>query len=269
MTIPSTIIKLSDEFIAYLNQDSITIPDSDAFIDLRSAITKAMNSFGGHVFVKLDWSSPRDAAWITMDGSLKCTTFEDIVMLLKASDFISHDLNHAYDGCHKQFTERNLILRQWRDDLNSAMEFRCFVRDGRVCGISQRDIQVYYPFLAHRCTQIRTKILAFYEQHMKTLLHVDTFIMDVHISDEDGDVLLIDINPFHHSTDALLFDYNTEFSNQCEIRVNKIESDALKYQGAAPRFASNRLPSDVVWMSQGANLVEFAQQWQQATSHLQ
>lgn len=46
---------------------------------------------------KLNWSSPKDATWIN-GGSLKCTTAGDVYLLLKSSDFVAFDLEHAWEG---------------------------------------------------------------------------------------------------------------------------------------------------------------------------
>jgi len=45
---------------------------------------------------KLNWSAPKDAAWINM-GSLKCTKAGDVYLLLKSSDFVGFDLEKAWE----------------------------------------------------------------------------------------------------------------------------------------------------------------------------
>jgi hypothetical protein len=39
----------------------------------------------------------QDAAWISSSGTLRCTLAEEVLLLLKSSDFIMHDLLHAFD----------------------------------------------------------------------------------------------------------------------------------------------------------------------------
>ena len=48
---------------------------------------------------KLNWSSPRDAAWMGFARTLKCTTLTDIFTLLKSSEFVCHDLSMPYQHC--------------------------------------------------------------------------------------------------------------------------------------------------------------------------
>ena len=63
-----------------------------SFPALEKRITKAIKQLGGAVFPKLNWSAPRDVSWITNDASLKCTTPGDVYLLLKSSEFVTHDI---------------------------------------------------------------------------------------------------------------------------------------------------------------------------------
>lgn len=72
---------------------------------------------------------------------LKCTSPEDVYLLLKSSDFISHDLDHAYDDCVdlqegrlEEFAPKyHLVLKKWFA-MPRSHEFRCFVRDEQLIG---------------------------------------------------------------------------------------------------------------------------------------
>jgi hypothetical protein len=111
---------------------------------LEKEIEQTIAEFGGEVFPKLNWSSPRDASWIAATNTLKCQNVSDIFLLLKSSDFIAHDLAHAYEDCSDAAAEgaegvrerpetMDLVLRKWFD-LAPSMEFRCFVRDNKLIG---------------------------------------------------------------------------------------------------------------------------------------
>ncbi len=60
---------------------------------MQEAISAAIKDLGGTVFPKLNWSAPRDAAWISHNASLRCATPGDVFLLLKSSEFVSHDLS--------------------------------------------------------------------------------------------------------------------------------------------------------------------------------
>ena len=116
-----------------------------SFPELTDFIRGAISSFGGPVFPKLNWSSPKDAAWVN-GGTLKCTHAKDVYTLLKSSDFVMHDVDFALEeSCRQGFTF-SLILRKWCN-LHRSMEFRCFVRDDAIVAACQRDVTQCYPFL--------------------------------------------------------------------------------------------------------------------------
>ena len=108
--------------------DKSDTDDEDAapsFPDVQAAVEAAIADFGA-VLPKLNWSSPKDAEWMNV-GGLKCTSYNDVCVLLQASDFIVHDLLHAYDDCDAEEPRTPasvfLCLRRWHS-LNPAMEFR-------------------------------------------------------------------------------------------------------------------------------------------------
>jgi hypothetical protein len=116
--IRSVTLPLSAACVEYLLADGVDIPDDVFHIDqryvervARSAlhstracppflpafardIHTAIASLGGAVFPKLSWSSPKDARWITLDGSLRCENARDVLALVKASATCATDLLH-------------------------------------------------------------------------------------------------------------------------------------------------------------------------------
>jgi hypothetical protein len=74
-------------------------PTRPQFKEEVEAFNKAIDELGGEVFPKLMWSCPRDATWINAGENIRCVSAADIIMLLKSSDFIVHDLCHPFDCC--------------------------------------------------------------------------------------------------------------------------------------------------------------------------
>lgn len=79
----------------------------------------------------------QDASWIL--PTLKCTSPADVYLLLKSSDFISHDLDPAlaFDGCSVDASEEHeleLVLKKWYA-VDHGREFRCFVRNETLLGL--------------------------------------------------------------------------------------------------------------------------------------
>ncbi|KAL4391275.1 hypothetical protein AHAS_Ahas03G0228800 [Arachis hypogaea] len=77
-----------------------------SFPELELKIKESIESLGGAVFPKLNWSAPKDSAWINTCGSLRCTSFSEITLLFRASDSLVHDLCHAYDSCQDKSSSR-------------------------------------------------------------------------------------------------------------------------------------------------------------------
>lgn len=65
--------------------------EDESFPELEAALTAAIEALGGAVCPKLNWSVPRDAMWVN-GGTLRCETAGDVMLLLKSSDFVQHDL---------------------------------------------------------------------------------------------------------------------------------------------------------------------------------
>jgi hypothetical protein len=94
--------------------------------------------------LKKEGTDPQDAAFLlpqTSDGPLHCTSPEDIYLLLKSSDFLTHAITpeRVYEGCEnipsKEGMKLELILRKYESSrINPSREFRCFVRNDILLG---------------------------------------------------------------------------------------------------------------------------------------
>jgi hypothetical protein len=113
-------------------------PDFPAF---DSAVRSALATFNNKVFIKLNWSSPKDAYWSL--SKMHCERLSDVYIMLRSSDFVSHDLNEAFKHCEDVDTataqlDTNftyyLVVREWLN-INPSMEFRCFVHRNQLIGI--------------------------------------------------------------------------------------------------------------------------------------
>ena len=65
----------------------------EEFKDFEVYAKQIIKELGGKVFPKLNWSSPKDASWVAFNSSLCCQNFSDICLLMKSSNFITHDLS--------------------------------------------------------------------------------------------------------------------------------------------------------------------------------
>lgn len=163
---------------------------------------------------KLNWSSPKDATWMNAN-SMDCRTPNDIYLLLKSSDFITHDLEHAFDdtvdgeGAEVELTNATipyyLVLRK-AFEMNPSVEFRCFVRNRKLIGITQRDLN-HFDFLVDLQDRLQSKIQEFFDVRLRDTFPDDNFVFDVYVPTPYERVWLVDVNPWAPRTDPLLFSW--------------------------------------------------------------
>lgn len=199
---------------------------------------------------KLNWSSPKDATWISRHpNTMKCTSANDIYLLLKSSSFISHDLDHAFDDTVAPTApappfNHVLVLRAFFSPLPS-FEFRCFVKDRALVAITQRDLN-HYSFLKSLRSAIVSRVHDLFET-LRLSFPDGNFVFDVYIPgtegvdgdeydsdrEDDGDRLgrarLIDINPWAPRTDTLLFDWGELLTMQvARPLLGRVEEDFVR-----------------------------------------
>jgi len=233
---------------------------------------------------------------------MECATPNDIYLLLKSSDFITHDLEHAFDDCVDDDTIKQedipyvLVLRKWFK-VNPSCEFRCFVRERKVVGICQRDLN-HFDFLFPLRDQLQNVILEYFEKTLKDTFPDHDFVFDVYIPEPYAKVRLMDINPWAPRTDPLLFswlelltlqlpppllgipetssapiilsssDEDTQDEDEIEViwkpefRLVK-KDDPEAYSFSTPQYSAHKLPKDVVDASLNgeSGMREFADHW--------
>lgn len=117
-----------------------------------------IEELGGHIIPKMQWSCPKDAAWMLPDNSIRCSSPHEIFLLLKSSDRIAHDVDTMQfmieSGSPRSPLHGNsdretgsssdeevcppvlahtLALRKWYA-LRPGREFRCFVSNHELIG---------------------------------------------------------------------------------------------------------------------------------------
>ncbi|KAI1267297.1 D123-domain-containing protein [Xylariaceae sp. FL1019] len=289
------------------------LPPNQRFPELHQTIIDRIAELGGAVAPKLNWSSPTDATWISPhQNTVKCTTPNDIYLLLKSSNFITYDLEHAFDDCtplagsvqnQAQTFKPVLVLRSFFNP-HTAMEFRCFVKQRNLVGISQRDPN-FYHFLLDLKPHIVSRISQLFNNKLRYTFPDGNFAFDVYIPEGDNEPLdrarLIDINAWAPHTDSLLFDWQElldlvvpnpvlgvmdeeevaeeedrdsetssedEEAQDYEPDLRLIErDDPSAYNFSSSRFSAHKLPKDVVDASMDGQggMREFVQKWKEVT----
>ena len=320
VTPKARLIPLTPAFLEYLREDGIVLPDDDAddqpawtdqdsgvfsqdrsddddddealldpsqnFRDIHLQVKDTIAELGGKVAPKLNWSAPKDATWIAATNSMECQSASDVYLLLKSSDFVTHDLEHAFDDCEddseRPISSRDsntinpvipytLVLRKWIE-VNPSVEFRCFVRDRLLIGICQRDLN-HFDFLSPMLASLRCRIQTFFDERLKHTFPDPNFAFDVYIPPPHKRVWLVDVNPWAPRTDPLLFSWlelltlDTSASNSGVSKAEDAEDttedqaeslplvpefrlvkhdDPEAYSFNTPHYSAHKLPKEVV-----------------------
>lgn len=228
--------------------DGLSKEEDIDFSGLCREIQQAIDNLGGEVVPKLNWSSPRDAVWVN-GNSLKCKAPGDVFLLLKSSDFCSHDLQYAMkevsDPNENDTVELELVLRKWCNFFPSQ-EFRCFVRDGELIAVSQRHHSQSFQHLVRDQYLFRSLVIEFFDEIVKPNYATSNYVFDVYI-DKKERVWLVDFNVWGRRTDALLYTWaelSGADSDIVEIRVVQSEKEVR-----ADPLSSYRAPIDTLYMT--------------------
>jgi len=116
-------------------------------------------------------------------GPLYCTSPADVYLLLKSSDFAAHglDSSRAYEGCTDEpeagaeaatttpsVPKLELVLKKYIANMNPSREFRVFVRDNVLLGITQRDMNFYEHLQSDEARErVVSTIRAFWEDEVR------------------------------------------------------------------------------------------------------
>jgi len=186
------------------------------------------------VFAKLNYSAPLDAKWVA--NTLECRSAGDVFLLLKASDFVQHDLERTMEPC--------LVLKQWMD-VDVRHEFRCFVAGDTLVAASQRDARQCFPYLCDADTRAKLwrRLRAFCHDAVipNFASQGRAYCADVFVQ-SDGAIILIDVGPVpEHS---LVVPVHTLGSH--DVPLFYIASEAQVDRAADRALAMHRVPLEIV-----------------------
>ncbi|KAH3680942.1 hypothetical protein WICMUC_000085 [Wickerhamomyces mucosus] len=255
------------------------------FQDIHTQIKDIIAEWGS-ITPKLNWSAPRDATWIMATNTMKCENASDVYLILNASNYIMHDISNAFDEVKEENNgvegqddikstqlEMELILRKWVS-INPALEFRVFVKNRRIIGVSQRELN-YYDYLENLTSTIRTLIDDFFENVLVDSFPDPDFVFDVYLPRPFDKTYLIDINPFSRTTDSQLFTWH-ELAGESQNKIDDVDdgeeenyqirlvTEVNKGRFASKEHSENQVPKDVVDASLDSNaMAELAKQWKE------
>lgn len=179
-----------DDYIALL--DGQTTDTMKKFIkDLYTIMS------GRQWFIKSNNRSPKDFT----DPKPPITSSAEEVVHMMASSMRMWDDMIGMSGIQKPVY---LVLRPVVD-IPKRHEFRCFVKDRRLIGISQYFYQEFFEGLEDERDSLRERIEAFHGR-VNDAFPENDYVFDVFIL-KDGSVCLIEVNPYGLSDPCLFESY--------------------------------------------------------------
>ena len=119
--------------------------------------------------------------------------------------------------------DSHLFIFPWHDILPWS-EFRMFIRDRRLVGVSQYHHHAAYPEIEEHVTPIKAALKAF-SRDLIDVLHMDSVVADVFVAQHDGrdfKTTLIELNPFLWRTDPCLYSWKSGGDFDGGFRYRKI-----------------------------------------------
>lgn len=170
-------------------------------------IDVALSNYPGGAFVRLGSRSSKDSSYAHHRGLRITDGNAAIRMLTENSRRAAYDLRLALSHNYCP----HIFVRQWQE-IPVWAEFRCFMKDRKLIGISQYDCKNIGPRLEiiENAGLIETSIRHFFET-LRVASHIDDGVFDVFVTLKKqtfnglAEVQLLELNPFLQKTDACLF----------------------------------------------------------------
>ena len=142
--------------------------------------------------MKVNNKAGTDAAFLVTQ--LKCFTIEEIITLIKGSQRIMDNFDYEIDK------NNFLVLKEWYK-IEHKNEFRCFIVNSELKGISQRYIDAYENYDDKDIESIKNIIISFVsndiknalDEYKKDMKEDVNIILDVVYLPKKGKVKIIDI----------------------------------------------------------------------------
>ena len=176
-----TIITLDNKFTELMQLESIILDESTFSLispSIKNQIQTCIEEYDC-AFVKVNAKCGIDASFTLVQ--MKCFTLDHIITLIKSSNKILNNYNYTDNK------NNYLILKEWYN-IDKRNEFRCFIVNGVLKGITQRYINSYYEYDKEEIIRIKKCIIDFVKE--------DTFVKAVNAV-EYGEckrkVLIVDV----------------------------------------------------------------------------
>ena len=254
LSIPSTRVKLSMDdarmlgsYILELGEGFERVPENHETLKgfLINELDRICQLYPKGVFVRLGSRSPKDALYWGWGDEKKQPPNGNLTTGKQCFDLLTACSERIYDDLHTQLAmdyAPSIWIREGLD-LPEWSEFRCFMRDRHLIGISQYYHRGVFPEVIEDAGGLKWAIEQFFEKQFRDASHLDSVVFDVfvrrlrfstikngvHVEESNPfpgeianyQVKLLEINPFYYLCDPCLFDWNKpeEFKGQIRFRT--------------------------------------------------
>jgi hypothetical protein len=193
--------------------------------DIKTEVSEAVDKMPKGAFIRLGSRSPKDSYLLYKESGKISPGQDPLRFILDCSERIYEDLMLAIQQHYTPY----IWVREWIDIPRWA-EFRCFMKDRKLVGVSQYnylDGEVFEEIDPGLC---EWAIGVFFHRFLKATT-LTSVVFDVFLdvkqrspNSRDVEVKLLEINPFFELTDPCLFCWHTPFDGS--FRYNKAKVNA-------------------------------------------
>jgi hypothetical protein len=144
-----------------------------------------------------------------MSKCLKVSSGQEAVEFLVNSERAFQDLTRRILECGDDGFEMNIIVREWAE-IAPETEFRGFVSQGKLTGLTQYYKACYVPVLAEKKDLIKKQLVEFWEEIAPKIatIGLNSYVMDLAWTPEK--VWLVELNTFGPTASPSLFDWKKD-----------------------------------------------------------
>ena len=211
LMITHKLIEIDEDFKKYIKLDSISLDPEEKKLINREISDKINAEIKTHdcVFIKFNYKAPTDSEFMCIQ--LKCCNLDEILTLIKSSERIIKGFN--------PYGKNYLIIKPWYK-IEHKNEFRCYLINKRLKGISQRYIDSFEEY--DDIDKIRECIIEYINsKEMKDILD------KIEIDENDLHYMIIDLVYMPKKNKVKIVDVETliEGGNINEINDNIVNND--------------------------------------------
>jgi len=220
-------------FAERLNQIFLSLKDKNNYVEIQNVDPEV--SLKNHI-----------ASLVLLSNIeiLKVSNAQTALDLLLHSNRIYEDMHESIEISKKY--QESIVIRKWVP-INPLLEIRGFIYENQLTALSQYAHLVYVPILFLKKEEIKMRVREFWERECRDRLsekfrsYIIDFCVQVNEENDIVNIIVIEINPFHVTTDACKFtwknDENILKNGPFEFRVTE-SPDVMLLKKVEDRYPS-------------------------------